>query len=102
IRGPGATLWGANAVNGVINIITKSAQATQGGVVTAESGNEEHASGGLRFGSKIGDHTYYRAYSKYFNWGSSTDAAGRKDYDGWNAGRGGFRMDSTPSLDDSF
>src|SRR3954454_18784435 len=68
IRGPGATLWGANAVNGVINIITKSAQATQGGVATAEFGNEEKGSGGLRYGSKIGDHTYYRAYSKYFKW----------------------------------
>src|SRR2546425_7705707 len=52
IRGPGATLWGANAVNGVINIITKEAQATQNGLISAEAGNELQGSGGLRYGSK--------------------------------------------------
>ena len=68
IRGPGATLWGANAVNGVINIISKKAKDTQSGVVTAGAGTEERGSGGVRYGSKIGD-TSYRAYGKYFNWG---------------------------------
>ena len=48
IRGPGATLWGANAVDGVINIITKSAKATQGGLLTAEAGSEEPSAPGLR------------------------------------------------------
>src|SRR5438045_8401771 len=60
IRGPGATLWGANAVDGVINIITKPAQATQGGLLTAEVGNEQRTAEGLRYGGKIGDHSYYR------------------------------------------
>src|SRR5437870_87378 len=61
IRGPGATLWGANAVNGVINIITKSAKATQSTVVTAGGGTEERASGRARYGGTLGN-TAYRAY----------------------------------------
>src|SRR3954449_4039718 len=55
IRGPGATLWGANAVNGVINIISKKAKDTQSTVVTAGAGSEERGSAGVRYGSKIGD-----------------------------------------------
>jgi len=58
IRGPGATLWGANAVNGVINIITKRAKETQGVLVTAGTGTEERGFGGVRYGAKIGDDTY--------------------------------------------
>src|ERR1700726_5124140 len=60
IRGPGATLWGANAVNGVINIISKKAKDTQSTVVTAGGGTEQRGSGGGRYGSKIGN-TSYRA-----------------------------------------
>src|SRR5713101_6342860 len=55
IRGPGATLWGANAVNGVINVITKKAKSTQSAVVTAGAGTEERAAGGVRYGGKLGD-----------------------------------------------
>src|SRR2546427_2606632 len=71
IRGPGATLWGANAVNGVINIITKSAKSTQSGIITAGAGNQERAAGSLRYGGKLDDNTYYRAYAKYFKWDPS-------------------------------
>src|SRR5215813_2077246 len=78
IRGPGATLWGANAVNGVINIITKDASSTQNGIITADAGNELKASGGARFGGKLGNSTYYRAYSKYFKWNPSTYATGNQ------------------------
>src|SRR6201997_3101138 len=95
IRGPGATLWGANAVNGVINIISKRAKDTQSTVVTAGGGTEERGSGGVRYGSKIGD-TAYRAYGKYFNWGPSVDSSGMTAHDGWDALRGGFRADWTP------
>jgi iron complex outermembrane receptor protein len=102
IRGPGATLWGANAVNGVINIITKEAQATQNGLITAQGGNELEGMGGVRYGGKVGANTYYRAYSKYFQWNSSTDMLGRKTSDGWDATRGGFRVDSNSTPDDSF
>jgi iron complex outermembrane recepter protein len=69
IRGPGATLWGANAVDGVINIITKPARSTQSAVVTAGGGTEERGATNVRYGGKIGEDTYYRAYGKYFNFG---------------------------------
>src|SRR6267378_2741083 len=97
IRGPGATLWGANAVDGVINVITKKAKATQSAVVTAGAGTEERAAGGVRFGSKLGDNTYYRAYTKYFDWGPSAYPSGMTAHDGWDALRGGFRADWTPA-----
>src|SRR6202521_5721821 len=76
IRGPGATLWGANAVDGVINIITKSAKLTQGGLVTAEVGTEERTAEGARYGGKVGDNVYYRAYTKYSDWEPSIGATG--------------------------
>ncbi len=97
IRGPGATLWGANAVDGVINIITKAAASTQSAIVTAGGGTEERGSGGVRYGSKLGDNTHYRIYGKYFDWGPSNFASGATANDGWDAMRGGFRADWTPT-----
>src|SRR6266851_337864 len=97
IRGPGATLWGANAVDGVINVITKKAKSTQSAVVTAGAGTEERAAGGVRYGGKLGDNTYYRAYTKYFDWGPSSYPSGMTAHDGWDALRGGFRADWTPA-----
>jgi len=102
IRGPGATLWGANAVNGVINIITKKAKATQSGVVTAGGGNEERGSVAGRYGDKIGNDTSYRIYGKYFDWAPSQYATGGTANDGWEAQRGGFRADYTPAGSNSF
>ncbi len=64
IRGPGATLWGANAVNGVINIITKHARDTQGGMAVAAFSNQEGYDG-FRYGAKAGEGMYVRAYGKY-------------------------------------
>src|SRR5438874_6725058 len=100
IRGPGATLWGANAVNGVINIITKKAKDTQSTLVTAGAGTEERASGSARYGGTMGK-TAYRVYGKYFNWGPSQDSSGITAHDGWDALRGGFRADWTPTGSDS-
>jgi len=97
IRGPGATLWGANAVDGVINVITKKAKSTQSAVVTAGAGTEERAAGGVRYGGKLGDNTYYRAYTKYFDWAPSAYPSGMTAHDGWDALRGGFRADWTPA-----
>src|SRR6266403_2399039 len=85
IRGPGATLWGANAVDGVINVITKKAKSTQSTIITAGGGTEERAAGGVRYGGKIGDKTYYRVYAKYFDWVPSVDMSGAKAHDGWGA-----------------
>src|SRR5438552_10415598 len=101
IRGPGATLWGANAVNGVINIITKPAEATQSGLVKAEGGTEQLAAGSARYGDKIGSKGHYRVYGKYFDWGSSSSLAGQDAFDGWHQQRGGFRSDWTLSHADS-
>jgi iron complex outermembrane receptor protein len=94
IRGPGATLWGANAVDGVINIITKSAKATQGGLVSAGAGSQEATAETVRYGAKVKDSTYYRVYGKYYDWYPSIDPAGVTASDGWHALRGGFRVDS--------
>src|SRR6202163_3046803 len=102
IRGPGATLWGANAVDGVINIITKPSQLTQGGMVSAEVGTGERTTESAQYGGKVGDSTYYRAYTKYSDWVPSKDAAGQSTYDGWHTMRGGFRMDTAPTRVDSF
>lgn len=96
IRGPGATLWGANAVNGVINIITKSARDTQKLLATAGGGTELRGSSGLRYGGTVNQDTYYRGYAKYFNVGSSIDPFGRDASDNWDSIRGGFRGDWLP------
>jgi iron complex outermembrane receptor protein len=103
IRGPGATLWGANAVNGVINIMTKESGATQGGLVTAQAGNALQGAGQVRFGGKFADNVSYRGYSKYFKWDSSTDEGGRDAFDGWDTARMGFRIDAgSPSSGNAF
>ena len=96
IRGPGATLWGANAVNGVINIITKPARNTQAGLATAGGGNGLRGFSNLRYGGTVNQDSYYRAYAKYFNVGSSRDFIGRNGTDNWDSLRGGFRGDWNP------
>ncbi|HEV7506589.1 MAG TPA: TonB-dependent receptor [Thermoanaerobaculia bacterium] len=92
IRGPGATLWGANAVNGVINIITKSAKATQGGLVTAAAGNVADL-GSVRWGGKLGEGTYYRAYGKYYHHDALELEQGGSAQDPLRRTQGGFRVD---------
>ncbi len=93
IRGPGATLWGANAVNGVINIITKEAKDTQGVFVSATYGSEEQPMSVIRYGGKLGTNLFYRAYVKYFDREHLVDSSGEAASDGWDATRGGFRVD---------
>lgn len=92
IRGPGAAVWGANAVNGVINIITRKASETIGGMGSAVAGTQERASGYLRWGGAIGTRTHFRAHAKY------TDRAGEEiveDHfdDRWHSLQGGVRFD---------
>ena len=101
IRGPGATLWGANAVDGVINIITKSAKLTLGGMVNTEVGTDERTAESAQYGGKVGDNVSYRAYTKYSDWEPTLGVSGTNASDGWHTVRGGFRMDSTPSPADS-
>ncbi len=93
IRGPGGTMWGANAVNGVISIITKSAAETQGGLIVAGSGSQERGQAGIRYGAKIGDAAHYRISGKYFTRMGLVDAAGVDANEGHKAFRGGGRID---------
>lgn len=93
IRGPGGTLWGANAVNGVINIITRGASETQGGLVVAGGGDRERAFGAVRYGGRLGERFHYRAFAKYFDREPFVTEDGDEAEDGWNQLRGGFRVD---------
>ncbi len=92
ISGPGATLWGANAVNGVINVITRGAGDTQGGVVAVAGGDHER-NAQLRFGGKLSETVSYRLYAKTFFDEDTLTATGAKANDHWSKPQGGFRLD---------
>ena len=92
ISGPGGTLWGANAVNGVINIITRKAQDTQGGLVAAGDGNRAQG-GSLRYGGKLGDDGYFRVYAMGMDSKNTTQANGLSAPDDWQTGQAGLRAD---------
>ena len=98
IRGPGAVMWGANAVNGVINIITRSSKDTQGGLLQLSAGNQDRGAVGARYGARAGENLYYRAYSKAFRRLHPNQSGGN---DKWDALRGGFRADWDASRRDS-
>jgi iron complex outermembrane receptor protein len=100
ISGPGATLWGANAVNGVINIITRKSFETQGGRVEgAVATNGEGAV--LRYGGRISEDLTWRAYVKDFAIGDTVTRAGADAHDHWTKPQGGFQFDWTPSAADA-
>jgi iron complex outermembrane recepter protein len=92
IRGPGGTLWGSNAVNGIISIVTKSSRATQGLLATASAGSEERVQVGLRYGTALGSFGHVRGYAKGFDVRAQhpTDSL---EYDGWRVVQTGFRLD---------
>lgn len=93
IRGPGATQWGANAVNGVINIITKRAEKTQGVYVSQLLGTESRTITETRYGGAIGDNMFYRAYGKYAERDASEITNGDNGGNSWDSGKAGFRVD---------
>ncbi|MGA7791585.1 MAG: TonB-dependent receptor [Candidatus Acidiferrales bacterium] len=101
IRGPGATIWGANAVNGVINIVTRRAEETKGGLVTAGGGTEGQAQSSVEYGGAIKEKTNYRIFANYFNYGSLPALSGGSGQDNWNLLHSGFRADSKISSSDS-
>ncbi len=99
ISGPGATQWGANAVNGVINITTKSAKDTQGGVLIGGAGTALRESGGARYGGELAPGVYYRIYGQYSNRDNSVGIQGQDIQDAWRIGQGGFRVDWDAATD---
>src|SRR5438067_10885604 len=92
IRGPGATLWGANAVNGVINIVTRSARDTRGAYVRAGGGREDPGIVEARYGGSTGS-TAFRAYAKYAARSAQTYSDGTSAGDRRGREQAGFRVD---------
>ncbi len=101
IRGPGAAVWGANAVNGVINILTRTAENTQSGVISAAGGSLLHGYGLVRYGGKIGSHGAYRLFADGFDSGHYPAPDGQSGEDDWYLYHGGFRADGNVSGKDS-
>ncbi len=101
IRGPGGTIWGPNAVNGVINVITKSAKETRGTLVSAGGGNFEQGFLDARYGGGNGDDFSYRVYGKGFTGGPEYHQDGQ-NFDDWRSAQAGFRMDWQPDHRDTF
>lgn len=100
ISGPGSTLWGANAVTGVINIITRSTTETQGALADIAVGNREKVVG-VRYGGSLGPEVNYRLYTKAFSIDETQTAARAGAGDGWDRVQGGFRLDWDPAPTDT-
>jgi iron complex outermembrane recepter protein len=97
ISGPGGTLWGANAVNGVINITSKSAKDTQGLYLESGGGTELEDFGAVRYGTTLATNVYFRVYAKYFDRDNEVLPNGSIAHDSWDQGRTGFRLDAEVS-----
>lgn len=102
IRGPGATIWGSNAVNGVINIITRRANDTQGGFVQASAGSVEKNMVAARYGGTMGKDKFWRIYAKHKAIDEFERLSGENAGDDWQINQAGFRMDAKLSLTDNF
>lgn len=101
IRGPGATIWGSNAVNGVINIITRRANDTQGGFVQASAGSVERNTMAARYGGAMGKDKFWRIYAKHRAIDEFQRLSGENAGDDWQINQAGFRMDAKLSLADN-
>jgi iron complex outermembrane recepter protein len=101
ISGPGGSVWGANAVNGVINIITKSAKDTQEAYAEAGGGGSPHGFGALRYGGTVGSGASFRVYGQFFDRDNQVFTNGDDAPDAWRMGQGGVRFDGQPSARDA-
>jgi iron complex outermembrane receptor protein len=95
ISGPGATLWGANAVNGVINIVTRGAADTPGGVLQVDGGSRERRVS-LQYGGRLAENLSYRVYAETADHDHNVRNSGANARDAWRQHQGGFRLDWTP------
>ena len=102
IRGPGASVWGANAVNGIINIITQSAEDTQGATVVAGGGTHERAFGSAGYGGQLGESTHYRLFVKASDRGSFDEYSASDGNNDWQHKKAGFRLDGRLSESDEW
>jgi iron complex outermembrane receptor protein len=93
ISGPGATLWGSNAVNGVINVITKEVKETQGLLLSGGGGSEQRGFGTVRYGGALGSAARARIWGRGFGRASTVLPSGQDASDDWHLWQGGFRMD---------
>ncbi len=98
IRGPGATMWGANAVNGVINIITKKPSETQGTLLALGGGSEESFFANARYGGKIDEDSHFRLYAKHLDRDNAIESQGNDGSDESDSLRAGFRFEWKDSL----
>ncbi len=101
IRGPGGTLWGANAMNGVINIITKSARETPGTLIATSVGFNERYKAGVRYGGVLGSNFAFRVFGQSMYSDPSVDSFGRQQPNSWNFTQTGIRADWAPSARDN-
>jgi iron complex outermembrane recepter protein len=101
ISGPGGALWGANAVNGVINIITKSAADSQGLYAEGAGGSQVEGIGSMRYGGTLASNGFFRVYGKYAGYGNEFFPDGQDAQDSWRMGQTGFRIDTKPSARDA-
>ncbi len=101
ISGPGGTLWGANAVNGVINIHSKDAADTQGWLAKVAVGDELETAATLRYGGRLAGNLSYRVYAKGFDVGAGVLTGGAKAHDRWDQTQAGFRVDASTAGGDA-
>jgi iron complex outermembrane receptor protein len=102
IRGPGSTLWGANAVNGVINIMTKSAKDTQGFLGNVTYGTDLQPLTSLRYGGQLGTNLHYRVYGQFLSHDNARRSDGSEAQDQWDSARTGVRLDWQPTEQNHF
>ena len=93
IRGPGGSVWGANAVNGVINILTKKAASTHGAMIVARGDTSGLEIGTVQYGGKISNSADFRVFANYRNEDGLRDPTGDLSFGGWHLLHGGFRTD---------
>jgi iron complex outermembrane receptor protein len=93
IRGPGATLWGANAMNGILNVVTRNSSDTQGRLVALAGGTQERGTLSVRQGGRLSGNATWRLFARAFDRDEQPDVDGNAGHDGQRLARAGLRLD---------